>query len=326
MRYRAIGKTGITISEIGLGCWTIGGPAFEAGRPAGWAPVDEQEAIAAVRFSLEQGVTHFDNADVYGHGHAERLLAQALGEKNESVVIASKVGHFRGTARHAYEPLHIRRQCEQSLTNLKRDYCDIYYFHHGNFGPGDCFLDDAVAMMHRLRDEGKIRCIGLSAYSIKDFMRLIPRIKPAVLQSWAHAMDYHFIAPESALMQACETYGCSFIAFSPLNQGILLGKYSAANPPRFQDGDHRQRSEKFTAAYLAQAEAGLRNLSLSFGNSTEELSRIALQFVLGHKHVAGVIPGFRTTAQVQRNLAQQEPLNGREIALVRKAFAPSPSL
>jgi aryl-alcohol dehydrogenase-like predicted oxidoreductase len=326
MQYRSIGSTGISISAIGLGCWTLGGPAWEDGRPKGWAPVDESEAVAAVQFGLDQGVNHFDNADVYGDGRAERLLAKALGSRGSNAVIASKVGHFRGTAAHAYEPLHIRRQCEQSLVNLKRDYLDIYYFHHADFGPGDCYLDGACDQMARLTQEGKIRCIGLSAYAARDFSRLIPRIRPAVVQSWAHAMDWHFIAARSRLMRLCGEYGVSFIAFSPLNQGILLGKYSSAAPPAFPAGDHRLRSEKFTPDYLARAQAGLDTLRTSFNDAPEELARVALQFVLGHEHVTGVIPGFRNVNQVRINLAGADrPLNGREAALVRKAFRQDPS-
>jgi len=242
MRYNRLGKTDIRISEIGLGCWTLGGPNWEDGRPSGWRDIDKKEVIRAVAYALDAGVTHFDNADVYGNGRAERLLAKALGDRSADVVIASKVGHFKGCAAHAYEPLHIRHQCEQSLFNLKRDYIDFYYFHHGDFGPNDCYLDDAGEAMQRLLREGKIRCIGLSAYAERDFLRLAPRIRPAVLQSWAHAMDYHFIAPRSATMSLCEDYGMSFVAFSPLNQGILTGKYHSQSPPRFPNGDQIGRA------------------------------------------------------------------------------------
>lgn len=322
MQYREIGKTGIKISEIGLGCWTLGGLNWEEGRVAnGWSPVDTGDINKAVAYALEQGVNHFDNADVYGNGAAERLLAGALGKKTGSVVIASKVGWFKGTAAHAYEPLHIRRQCEQSLLNMKREYIDIYYFHNGDFGKDDCYLDDACAVMQQLKDDGKIRCIGLSAYSERDFKRLVPRICPSVVQSWAHAMDYHFIAPDSVLMKFCETYGMSFVAFSPLNQGILLGKYDSKNPPSFPEGDHRIHSEKFKQPYLDTAEKAIAALSMELRGSEQELVRMALQFVLYHKYVAGVIPGFRNLTQVQMNCAAAgKPLNGKEIANIRKAF------
>lgn len=324
MKYREIGKTGIKISEIGLGCWTLGGLNWESGKVAnGWIPVDPKEAAEAISYALDNGVDHFDNADVYGNGVAERMLADALRDKNGSVVIASKVGWFPGTAAHAYETQHIRHQCEQSLINLKRDYIDIYYFHHGDFGENDCYLDDACEAMERLKSEGKIRCIGLSAYSEKDFKRLVARIRPSVVQSWAHAMDYHFIAPNSTLMKLCEEYSMSFIAFSPLNQGILLGKYNSSDPPTFPEGDHRKESEKFKPEYLAEAEKGIAEVSESLGAGQEDLTRMTLQYVLYHDHVAGVIPGFRNVKQVKMNLsAADKPLNHKEVACIRKAFNP----
>jgi aryl-alcohol dehydrogenase-like predicted oxidoreductase len=175
--------------------------------------------------------------------------------------------------------------------------------------------------MERLKSEGKIRCVGLSAYSEKDFKRLVPRIRPSIVQTWAHAMDYHFIAKNSSLMNLCNEFGMSFVAFSPLNQGILLGKYKSSDPPVFPDGDHRRDSEKFKAEYLARAEKGINAISETIGNSIEDLARVALQFVLHHDHVAGVIPGFRNIEQVKVNLsASEKPLNGEEAAIVRKAF------
>lgn len=91
--------------------------------------MDEEEIKKAVFYGLDKGVNHFDNADTYGNGRAERMLSRILGPKIKDVIVATKVGWFQGTAEHAYHPFHIRRQCEQSLINLNRDYIDIYYFH-----------------------------------------------------------------------------------------------------------------------------------------------------------------------------------------------------
>src|SRR6476660_318453 len=138
MRYRKLGQTGIEVSEISLGCWTLGGLNWVNGNANGWANVDEVDVRRAIDFALEKGVNHFDNADVYGNGKAERMLARVLGDRSRRVTIATKVGHFPGTAEHAYQATHIRHQCEQSLINLNRDVIDLYYLHHGDFGPGDC--------------------------------------------------------------------------------------------------------------------------------------------------------------------------------------------
>ena len=124
MQYRELGKTGVKVSEVSLGCWTMGGLNWVNGNPNGWANVDEAEVTAAIKKGIDAGVNHFDNADVYGNGKAEQMLARVLdklGVNTKDYIIATKVGHFPGTAPHAYQDLHVRHQCEQSLRNLKRD-------------------------------------------------------------------------------------------------------------------------------------------------------------------------------------------------------------
>jgi len=300
MRYRELGKSGVKVSEVSLGCWTMGGLNWVNGSANGWADVDEKEVARAIDFAIERGVNHFDNADVYGNGRAERMLARILGPRTREIIIATKTGHFPGTAEHAYEPQHIRHQCEQSLVNLKRDYIDLYYFHHGNFGPSDRYLDDALAQVHRLRAEGKIRLVGLSAYSIEDFVRLIPRVRPDVLQSWAHAMDTRYIEEGSPVRRLLDELDIPFVAFSPLAQGILLGKYQAGAKVSFEEGDHRRHSSQF---------------------SEENLARVALQYLLAHPCVGCVIPGFRDLRQVEMNLAGADsPLTPDDAAFVRRAM------
>jgi aryl-alcohol dehydrogenase-like predicted oxidoreductase len=255
---------------------------------------------------LDAGVNHFDNADVYGNGRAERMLARILkklGVKSASMVLATKVGHFPGTAEHAYEPDHIRHQCEQSLVNLRRDYIDIYYFHHGNFGPGDHYLADAIEVMHSLMKEGKVRFLGLSAYSLSDFQRLVPRIKPNVVQSWANALDDQFIREGSAMQKLMEEHHLGFVAFSPLAQGRLLDKYDPKRPPQFEPGDHRRDSRFFSEEALEALKPKLAKLKKRFGDTTPDLASMALNYVLAHERVACVIPGFRNARQAQCNVA-----------------------
>lgn len=322
MKYRKLGKTNVEVSEISLGCWTMGGLNWVDGVPNGWANVDEKEIAEAINYAIDNGVNHFDNADVYGNGRAERMLARILGKRSNNFIIATKVGWFKGTAEHAYEPAHIRHQCEQSLINLKRDYIDIYYFHHGNFGEHDEYLDDAIEVMYRLREEGKIRLIGQSAYKHEDFVKLIPKVKPDVIQSFASALDDRFLKDGSPTRKLLDEYQISFIAFGPLAQGILLGKYSASNPPQFEPGDHRANAERFKPEYLAKVEPKIEKLKEKFGSSVEQLARVALQYLLHYKQVGAVIPGFRNLAQVKANLfGQNMPLTEEEFNYIKSLFA-----
>ncbi len=208
-----------------------------------------------------------------------------------------------------------------SLINLKRDYIDIYYFHHGDFGENDKYLDDAIEVMYRLRDEGKIRLIGQSAYKHEDFVKLIPKVKPDVIQSFASAIDYRFLKEGSPTRKLLDEHQISFIAFGPLAQGILLGKYSSSNPPQFEPGDHRANADRFKPENLAKVEPKIELLKQKFGSSVQELARAALQFLLHFNQVGAVIPGFRNLQQVKNNLfAADKPLTDDEFEFIVNVF------
>jgi len=322
MKYRKLGKSNIEVSEISLGCWTMGGLNWVNGDPNGWANVDEREVSEAINYAIDHGVTHFDNADVYGNGRAERMLSRILGNRTNNFIIATKVGWFPGTAAHAFESAHIRHQCEQSLINLKREYIDIYYFHHGHFGDRNEYLDDAVEMMYRLKDEGKVRLVGQSAYSHEDFQKLIPKVKPDVIQSYANAMERKFINEGTPTRKLMDDNKISFVAFRPIGQGLLLGKYNKDNLPQFQDGDHRKGLSRFSKENLEKLEPKLQKLKDKFGPSQEELARVAMQFLLHYKIMGAVIPGFRNLHQVKVNLsAMDKPLTADEFEFVKTVFA-----
>ncbi|HEX8877834.1 MAG TPA: aldo/keto reductase [Phycisphaerales bacterium] len=334
MNYRTLGRTNIRVSEIGFGCWTMGGPNWSTstGQPIGWADVNEDEVLAGIKVGLDAGVNHWDNADVYGNGKAERLLAKCLkklGVKPGSQVIATKVGHFAGTAPHAFEPRQIRNQCEQSLRNLGVDAIDIYYFHHGSYiGPGydgqpHDYLQEAAATMHALVKEGKVRAVGQSAYSDEDFERAIPVLKPDVLQSKANMRYDPFIRPGSKLQALMRQHGCTFVAFGPLDQGILLDKFDPENPPKFAEGDYRNQRKDMLPDALRTLKPKMQQLKDRFGPTNEALASAACRFVLGHDHVCSTIPGFRNARQAACNLkaASDPAMSEADIEFCRGLFA-----
>jgi len=324
MKYRELGKTGVKVSEISVGCWTMGGLNWVNGQANGWANVNEEEITAAIKIAIDKGVNHFDNADVYGNGKAERMLARVfdrLGVKSTAFVVASKMGHHPGTAENAYEPRHVRNQCEQSLANLKREYIDIYYFHHGNFGENDKYLHGAADMMDRLVKEGKVRVKGQSAYSADDFERVVPVVKPAVLQSWAHALDDQFIRPGGRVSNLMARWNMTYVAFSPLAQGRLLDKFDAGKPPVFEPGDHRQNNAGFKHEAIAALKPKLEKLKGRFGGETEDLAAMALNYCLAMPHVACVIPGFRNERQMLCNVhADGRYLSAEDVSFVQETL------
>ncbi|MGC9451624.1 MAG: aldo/keto reductase [Oceanipulchritudo sp.] len=321
MHYRKLGNTDIEVSDISLGCWTMGGLNWVNGNPNGWADVEEEEITVAIKQAVDAGVNHFDNADVYGNGKAERMLARVLkklGLNSEDFIIATKIGHFPGTAQHAYEPAHIRHQCEQSLINLQRDYIDIYYFHHGNFGD---HLHEAAATMDALVKEGKVRLKGQSAYTNGHFENCVPVVRPTVIQSWANITARQFIDPGNPVPKLLEKYDMSFVAFSPLAQGRLLGKFDPENPPAFDEGDHRRNKREFSREGLLEIQPKIEAMKQRFGDSVEILSSVAQRFVLNHPRVACTIPGFRNRRQVACNLAADGfELSESDMAFLRELF------
>ena len=340
MNYRPIGRTSLKVSEIGFGCWTMGGPNFSPanGSPVGWADVNEDEVLAGIKVGLDAGVNHWDNADVYGNGRAERMLAacfRKLGVKRETQVIATKVGHARGTSPHGLEPNHIRSQCEQSLRNLGTDHIDIYYCHHGSYiGPGydgreHDYLHEAAGVMHALKNEGKIRTIGQSAYSDDDFARAIPVLQPDVLQTKANMRFDDFIRPGCRLQGLMEKHGCTLVAFGPLDQGILLDKFDPENPPKFEPGDYRNSRKDFAPETLRSLRGKIVEIKKHFGidrlsgdELTAALSSIASRWVLAHANVCSAIPGFRNARQATANVraAKDAPMTEAEVAFVRQLF------
>lgn len=325
MNYRKLGNSDVAVSEISLGCWTMGGLNWVDGQANGWANVNEDEIVAAVKRAVDAGVNHFDNADVYGNGRAERMLARVLkklGLKSEQFIIATKVGHFRGTAEHAYDPLHLRHQCEQSLQNLQREYVDIYYLHHGDFGPNDEWLAGAAATLDALVQEGKVRLKGQSAYSDADFQRAVPVVRPMVLQSSANALRPHFIKPEGVVGKLLAEYQMSFVAFSPLQKGLLLDKFDPEHPPSFDEGDIRRTDSRFAPEFLRALKPKLAQLKARYGATPDDLAAVALRYVLNHPHVACVIPGFRNERQVAANLGgAQRALSAADIVWIDEIFA-----
>lgn len=342
MRYRPVGNSGVKVSEIGFGCWTMGGPNWSTanGQPIGWADVNEEDVLKGIKVGLDAGVNHWDNADIYGNGRAERMLAvcfKKLGVKRDTQVIATKVGHFRGTAPYAFESRHIRNQCEQSLRNLGTEYIDIYYFHHGAYvGPGydgqpRDYLNEAAATMHELVKEGKVRAIGQSAYTDDDFERAVPVLKPHVLQNKANLRYDDFIRPGSRCQALMAKHNCSFVAFGPLDQGILLDKFDPEKPPQFEFGDYRNSRKDFAPDVLRAVRTKLGRLKERFGVSpttsgeegTAMLSSIASRWVLAHDHVCSAIPGFRNDRQARANVraASDQPMTQADVEFCRGVFA-----
>jgi aryl-alcohol dehydrogenase-like predicted oxidoreductase len=313
---------GIRLPSIGIGTWPIGGPYWTDDEPTGWGgPLDDEDSVNGLRLAIENGLTHIDTADAYGHGRSERLVARAISDCRSDQVIASKVGFVATSAPSVYSPENIRFQLEQTLRNLGVESVDIYYAHQCDFGPNDVFLSPAVEEFEHLKSEGLIRSIGLSGYSASDLIRIASALKPDFIQSWASIEHPEFILGDGQLASYMLENDIRFIAMMPFGQGRLLGKYDPKNPPSFEPGDCRMGNFEFSDESLALLEPRLEILREHFGYKPSDLITPALGFLLKHPVVISVVPGFRNTSQVYDLLqATSKSYSDADHAVVNKAF------
>ncbi|WP_199044545.1 aldo/keto reductase [Glycomyces salinus] len=329
MMRRTLGNTGIDVSGIGMGCWAIGGPFFAESGACGWGAVDDEESIRAVRRALDLGVTFFDTADVYGAGHSERVLAQALEGRRDEVVIATKWGNrFDENTKYITgagdTPEYVREAVEASLRRLGTDYIDLYQLHLG-----DLPVEKAAALLATLEDlvgEGKIRAYGWST----DL--------PDRAEAWGSDGE-HFASVQhdfsvmkggkTDVVELCERLNLACVNRGPLAMGLLTGKYDAQS--RIGTDDVRGSAAPWMTLfedgrpnpeYLARLEA-VREVLTSEGHT---LAQGALGWIWGVSDVTVPIPGCRTVAQVEENAGALEkgPLTQAQVEEVSKLLAATP--
>src|ERR1700678_1852422 len=298
---RTLGRSGIKVSDIGFGCWAIGGPFTLDGRPDGWGEVDDAEAAGAVSRALDQGITFFDTADVYGAGHSERVLGRALAGRREDAVIATKFGYTfdagsRTVTGEDASPDYIRRACRASLRRLGTDWIDLYQLHLGDLPAARG--QEVAGTLEELADQGLIRAYG---WSTDDPARA------ALFACGPHSAtvqhELNVLADAPAMLAACQEHDLASICRSPLAMGLLTGKYTAA--ARLPADDVRATQPwvpyfdagRPAPAWLARLES-VRDVLAGGGRP---LAQGALGWLLARSPRTVPIPGIRTVAQAAQN-------------------------
>ena len=313
MLTRTLGRSGVEVSAIGMGCWAIGGANWREGKPVGWGAVDDAESIRAIHAALEMGVTLFDTADVYGSGHSERVLAKALAGRRDEVVIASKVGYtYEEATRQApgecAEPDYIRRSCDASLDRLNTDRIDLYQFHLGGHDLGAAAKVRDV--MEELVAAGKVRWYG---WSTDDAARA--RLFAEGPHCTAIQQRLNIFGGNAETLAVCEELNLASLNRGPLGMGLLTGKFTADTKLPDDDVRHgwdfRQGAQ---AGQLARLDA-LRDVLTSGGRT---LAQGALCWLLARSDKTLPIPGFKTVAQVRENAAAAGfgPLSPEQMAQI----------
>ncbi|MCI0417285.1 aldo/keto reductase [bacterium] len=292
MKYRTLGSTGFRVSEIGFGAWAIGGSMDVFGVPVGWSNVSDTESIAAIERAQDLGINFFDTADVYGMGHSEELLGQAL--KGKDCMIATKVGNRIDStgARKDFSEKHIRDSIEGSLRRLNRDAIDLYQLH--NPDPNVYKKSEVFSVMNQLKQEGKIRAIGVSISNPKEGLDLIQNYKPDCLQVLFNVLNQE---PARELIPEAEKNGIGIIVRVPLASGLLTGKFRETD--HFFSDDNR--SNYLTPQRMKEALSKVRRLEELTNKVGLPLAVVSLAFLLYFSGVSCLIPGAKNPRQVEQN-------------------------
>ena len=321
MRTIRFGRTNVEVPAVSLGTWGHGGPNISEGASVGWSGHDDRLAKEALIAAYRHGITHWDTADAYGNGHAEELIGEVFGEvPRKEIFLASKFGWVKGPSNHFYDASFMRSQCERSLRNMRTDRLDLYYFHHCDFGPNDQYFDDALAMMRRLRDEGKVRFIGLSDWNGSKIMRFIERVDPDVVQPFRNLVDDTYAS--SGLKKWVDDHDLGVAFFSPLKHGLLLGKYD--QPQEFPKGDFRSGIPQFRDRdFIERMRRARQETTRRFQNNQEPTLHAVVGALLTDNPTATVLLGQRNAKQVEAAAAIGEALSAADAAWVRDLYARS---
>jgi len=313
MRTVRLGATGVRVPALGLGTWSFGGPNTVEGTPVGWSGHDDRSALAALVRAGELGITHWDTADVYGDGRAEELIARAWGPVNrDDIFLASKVGWDRGPHDQYYHPAQMRRQLERTLGNLRVEHLDLYYLHHCDFGPGNARRGDAVGMLHRFREQGLIRYIGLSDWDAERIVAHADAVQPDVIQVYRNVMDDSYEA--SGLGEWVRRHDTGVVFFGALRQGLLLGKYRT--PPVFPPGDVRSRLDGFGDPGTLRRLQRYRDALIQRFGGEEPVLHGLLDPLLTGCETGCVLVGLRSGHQVEAAAQAGRPMSASDAAWV----------
>jgi aryl-alcohol dehydrogenase-like predicted oxidoreductase len=289
MQTRTLGRSGPTVSALGLGCMGMS-EFYGAG--------DDDESIAVIHRAIELGMNFLDTADVYGPHTNERLVGRAIADRRDEVFLATKFGSVRDPANPSYRgvngrPEYVKKACEDSLRRLGVDHIDLYYQHRVDV---DTPIEETVGAMAELVEQGKVRHLGLSEAAPETLRR-----GNAVHQITALQTEYSLWSrePEAEILPTCRELGIGFVAYAPLGRGFLTGQIKSVDD--LAENDFRRNDPRF------QGENLQRNLDLV--GKVQELAagkgvtpaQLALAWVLAQGDDIVAIPGTKRRARLEEN-------------------------
>lgn len=284
MQRKKIGNSDVHVSEIILGCWVMGGE--------NWGGADDNESIRAIHAALDTGINTLDTAEAYNNGYSETIIGKAIRGRENKYVISSKATYLH-SKRDA-----LRLACENSLKRIGRDYLDIYFLHWPSysFGGESVPLEETMSALAELKQEGKIRTIGLSNFSISEFEEAQKYARVDVYQP---PFNILWRRMEAEHLAYCLENNISIIPYSPIAQGLLSGKFSMDS--KFTGDDIRPGTPLFQPNNMKHALELIEKLRPIADKYDRTLAQLALRWVMQFPGIAAPIVGARTDRQVREN-------------------------
>ena len=314
------GKTGMEITPVGFGSWAIGG----SGWAAAWGPQDDEEAVGAIRRAVELGMNWVDTAAVYGLGHSEELVAQALkgipeAERPYVFTKCSLVWDENGEVHNVLKKDSVKREAEDSLRRLQTDVIDLYQIHWPN---PDEDIEEGWEAMAELKDEGKVRHIGVSNFDLSQMER-IGEIAPVETLQPPYNMLNRGV--EEEILPYCGENDIGVIVYSPMRSGLLTGKMTPERVANLPSDDWRRNAQDFQEPRLSrnlELVELLEEIGADHGLSPGE---VAIAWTLRHPAVTAAIVGGRRPDQVDGIIGAAElRLSEDELDRIETFFAQNP--
>jgi len=314
MQTRKLGYTDLNLTTIGLGTWAMGGPWLY-----GWGPQNDGQAIAAILRALELGVNWIDTAAIYGLGHSEELVREALKRTSFKPIIATKCSlrwNEQSQRICCLKAESIREECHASLKRLGIEVIDLYQVH---WPEPDEDLEECWEELARLVDEGKVRYIGVSNFNIEQIER-VKKIHPVTSLQPPYSMIHR--EAEEQLLGYCAKNSIGVIVYSPIGRGLLTGKFSQKRLAGLPSDDHRKRNSDFQDPQFTATLELVEQLRPIAERNGKTSAQLAIAWVLRRSEVTAAIVGARRPDQIEETApASDWNLGAEDIKKIERLLA-----